>query len=199
MGNVSVRFAYPAGTAVSPLALDSSGVSDTNDRSETTGEDDRARLVGINHVALEVGDIDDALAFYESLFAFDLRSRSDTKAFLDMGDQFVALAATDEATETVDDARHFGLVVDDTEPVERRLEALEIETLDVPGLEFRDPWGNRVQLVEYGAIQFTKADHVLEGMGLDLEKNEEALEELAEKGLALGSVDSKRNRSFDDR
>ncbi|ELY57024.1 VOC family protein [Natronolimnohabitans innermongolicus] len=147
-------------------------------------DDDRARLVGTNHVALEVGDIDDALEFYDSLFAFDLRSRGETKAFIDMGDQFVALAETDGAGETDDDARHFGLVVDDADRVERRLEELGIDRLDVPGLEFRDPWGNRFQIVDYEEIQFTKADHVLEGMGLDdLEKTDGALEELGEKGL----------------
>ena len=159
-------------------------MSETDD-----SRDDRARLVGTNHVALEVGDIDDALDFYESLFAFDLRSRSDTKAFLDMGDQFVALAETDSAGETTDDARHFGLVVDDADRVERRLDELEIDRLDVPGLEFHDPWGNRIQIVDYEEIQFTKADHVLEGMGLDnLEKSEDALEELSEKGLGPGST-----------
>ncbi|MXV63440.1 VOC family protein [Natronorubrum sp. JWXQ-INN-674] len=153
-------------------------------------DDDRARLVGLNHVALEVGDIDDALDFYGSLFAFDLRSRSETKAFLDMGDQFIALAETDAATASAetDDARHFGLVVDDAALVPDRLEVLDIDRLDVPGLEFRDPWGNRVQVVDYEEIQFTKAAHVLEGMGLEgLEKSDDALAELSEKGLAPDS------------
>ena len=154
----------------------------------TEPDDDRARLVGTNHVALEVGDIDDALEFYESLFEFDLRSRSDAKAFIDMGDQFIALAATDDADETVDEERHFGLVVDDAERVDRRLEARDIDTLDVPGLEFRDPWGNRVQVVDYEEIQFTKAEHVLDGMGLTgLEKTDDALAELEAKGLAPDS------------
>nr|WP_049920299.1 VOC family protein [Halobiforma nitratireducens] len=144
----------------------------------------------MNHVALEVGDIDDALAFYGSLFEFDLRSRSETKAFVDMGDQFIAMAETDDAADERDDARHFGLAVDDTEAVERRLESEGIDRLAVPGLEFRDPWGNRVQIVGYEEIQFTKADHVLAGMGLDaLEKSDDALEELGEKGLAPESDD----------
>ncbi|WP_343162631.1 VOC family protein [Natronolimnobius sp. AArcel1] len=139
-------------------------------------------------MALEVGDIDEALAFYDSLFAFELRGRGDTKAFIDMGDQFIALAETEAAGDTTDDARHFGLVVDDAATVERRLEALEIDQLDAPGLEFHDPWGNRVQIVDYEEIQFTKVDHVLEGMGLtDLEKTDDALEELREKGLAPDS------------
>ncbi|SDK46341.1 VOC family protein [Natronorubrum texcoconense] len=159
-------------------------MSETDD-----SRDDRARLVGTNHVALEVGDIDDALEFYRSLFAFDLRGRSNTKAFIDMGDQFIALAETDAAGETADDARHFGLVVDDAGRVERRLAELEIDRLDVPGLEFHDPWGNRFQIVDYEEIQFTKADHVLDGMGLDnLEKSEDALEELSEKGLGPDST-----------
>ena len=158
-------------------------MAESNDTRD--GDDDRARLVGINHVALEVGNIDDALAFYESLFAFDLRSRSDTTAFVDMGDQFVALAATDDAGETADDARHFGLVVDDADRVADRLEHLAVDRLDVPGLEFHDPWGNRVQVVEYESIQFTKADHVLEGMGLaGLAKTDDAIAELDAKGLS---------------
>lgn len=161
-------------------------MTDTDDARDG---DDRARLVGVNHVALEVGDVDEALEFYESLFAFDLRSRSETKAFIDVGDQFIALAETDAADETTDEARHFGLVVDDADRVERRLEDLEIDRLDVPGLEFRDPWGNRFQIVDYEEIQFTKADHVLAGMDLDgLEKTDGALEELAEKGLAPDST-----------
>ncbi|WP_293032389.1 VOC family protein [Natronococcus sp.] len=146
-------------------------------------EPERPLLVGINHVALEVGDIADALEFYGDLFAFELRSRSETKAFLDMGDQFIALAETE--ADGRDDQRHFGLVVDDADAAERRLEDCGVERLDAPGLEFHDPWGNRVQLVEYSEIQFTKADHVLEGMGLDgLEKTDRAIAELEEKGLA---------------
>ncbi|MFP8954443.1 VOC family protein [Natrialbaceae archaeon A-arb3/5] len=152
---------------------------------DSLDDEDRARLVGINHVALEVGDIDDALAFYESLFSFDLRGRSDTKAFLDMGDQFIALAEIDDASADSDDARHFGLVVDDAAVVETRLDERGVDRLDVPGLEFRDPWGNRFQIVDYEEIQFTKAEHVLAGMGLDdLSKSDEAIAELESKGLA---------------
>ena len=162
--------------------------SDATERTDSTDDADRARLVGTNHVALEVGDVDAALEFYDSLFRFDLRSRSETKAFIDMGDQFIALAETDAAGETTDDARHFGLVVDDADAVADRLEDLDIDRLDAPGLEFRDPWGNRIQIVDYAEIQFTKADHVLEGTGLaDLEKSAAALAELAEKGLAPDS------------
>ena len=150
---------------------------------------ERARLVGMNHVALEVGDVDAAVDVYGELFSFELRGRTDSKAFLDMGDQFLALAETATAGSN-DEARHFGLVVDDADLVERRLEeiamdATRFEVLDTAGLDLRDPWGNRVQIVEYGEIQFTKADHVLAGMDLEeLEKSSSAIEELAEKGMA---------------
>ncbi len=156
---------------------------------EPDSEDARARLVGLNHVALEVGDVEAALEFYRDLFAFDLRGRTDSGAFLDMGDQFVALAEADgsqEGTERVpDDHRHLGLVVDDADAVERRLEECGVERLSTGGVDFRDPWGNRIQVVEYGAVQFTKADHVLRGMGLSgLAKSDDAVAELAEKGMA---------------
>jgi catechol 2,3-dioxygenase-like lactoylglutathione lyase family enzyme len=148
-------------------------------------DSDRARLVGTNHVAFEVGDIDEALSFYESVFAFELRGRGDTKAFLDMGDQFLALSETDAGYH--DEGRHVGIVVDDPSLVKDRLDDLGIERLDTGGLDFRDPWGNRLQIVAYEEIQFTKADHVLGGMGLsDLEKSEDAIEELSEKGMAPG-------------
>ena len=151
--------------------------------SATDDSDSRARPVGINHVALEVGDLDAALEFYESLFEFDLRGRGESSAFVDVGDQFVALSEG-ENPDGPDDHRHFGLVVDDAEAVERRLEATDAERLSTGGLDFRDPWGNRVQVVAYEDVQFTKADHVLRGMGLDLEKSESAIAELAEKGMA---------------
>jgi len=154
----------------------------------TDTDDARARPVGINHVALEVGDIEAALDFYGSLFEFDLRGRSESSAFIDVGDQFIALSAVEgpgREGDDPDDHRHFGLVVDDRDAVERRLEETDAERLSTRGLDFRDPWGNRVQVVAYEDVQFTKADHVLAGMGLDdLEKSESALAELAEKGLA---------------
>ncbi len=138
-------------------------------------------MVGINHVALAVGDVDAALAFYRSLFEFELRGRSESSAFLDMGDQFLALAEVEDPGPP-DAHRHFGLVVDDPDIVERRLEDTDAESLGEG--DFRDPWGNFVQVVAYEDVQFTKADHVLAGMGLDLGKSESALAELAEKGLA---------------
>lgn len=160
----------------------SSGAPDSNSAG--------ARLVGINHVALEVGDTDEALEFYGSLFEFDLRGRSDSSAFLDVGDQFLALSEAAVNDRDDDDHRHFGLVVDDASAVEDSLAEHDVDRLSTAGIDFRDPWGNRVQIVDYEEIQFTKADHVLEGMGMelsDLEKSEGALEELAEKGMGAGT------------
>jgi lactoylglutathione lyase len=142
----------------------------------------KPRLVGLNHVALEVGDIDEALAFYGRLFAFELRGRSRTMAFIDMGDQFIALAAG--RTQPKDRDRHFGLVVDDRAPLRQALEAAGAEILPGRGLDFVDPWGNHIQVVEYRDIQFTKAPEVLRAMALtDLRKTEGALRELADKGI----------------
>jgi lactoylglutathione lyase len=142
----------------------------------------KPRLVGINHVALEVGDIEEALAFYGQLFDFTLRGRSDTMAFIDMGDQFIALSKG--RTQAKDEHRHLGLVVDDRAPVRQALEELGAEILPGRGLDFIDPWGNRVQVVEYRDIQFTKAPEVLRAMELGhLQKSEHALQELAHKGI----------------
>lgn len=144
----------------------------------------KPRLVGFNHVALEVGDIEEALAFYGRLFRFELRGKSDTMAFIDLGDQFIALQKG--RRQAADDGRHFGLVVDDREAAREVLEAAGVTILDGPFLDFRDPWGNRVEIVGYDNVQFTKAPNVLRGMGLThLAKNEKAKKELAEKGMAL--------------
>ena len=143
----------------------------------------KARAVGFNHIALEVGDIDEALAFYGRLFDFTLRGRSDTAAFIDLGDQFLALQKG--RTQAGDDGRHFGLVVDDKEAVRTALAAAGVDTIPGPFLDFRDPWGNRVEIVGYDNIQFTKAPYVLRGMGLaHLSKNDRAVRELTEKGMA---------------
>jgi lactoylglutathione lyase len=144
---------------------------------------ERARLVGINHVVLEVDDLDAALDFYARVFEFELRGRLHGMAFLDMGDQFLVL---DEGrTQPPDGSRHFGLVVDDRDLVRHRAEEAGAELLPGRGLDFRDPWGNRVQVVQYSEVQFSKAREVLAGMGLGhLEKSTAALEELREKGLA---------------
>lgn len=143
----------------------------------------KARALGFNHVALEVGDIEEALAFYGEIFDFTLRGKSESMAFIDLGDQFLALSKG--RRQAPDDERHFGLVVDDKEAVRRRLEELGIEPLEGPFLDFLDPWGNRIEIVGYTNIQFTKAPNVLRGMGLDgLEKSEKAIEELTAKGMA---------------
>jgi catechol 2,3-dioxygenase-like lactoylglutathione lyase family enzyme len=141
------------------------------------------RLVGINHVALEVGDIDEALAFWESLFGpLTLRGRSRRMAFVDLGDQFVALSAP--RTQPPDAHRHVGIVVDDKEAVRRAAAEHGIAASRPPSLDLHDPWGNLLQIVDYREIQFTKAPEVLRGMGLALEKSEAARGELLAKGLA---------------
>ena len=144
----------------------------------------KARAVGFNHVALEVGDIEEALEFYARLFDFKLRGKSANSAFIDLGDQFIALQKG--RTQPSDDGRHFGLVVDDKDAVRQALAEAGIETLPGRFLDFRDPWGNRIEIVGYDNIQFTKAPNVLRGMGLpQLPKTETAIRELAEKGMAL--------------
>lgn len=143
----------------------------------------KARAVGFNHVALEVGDIDEALAFYGRLFEFELRGRSADMAFIDLGDQFLALQKG--RRQGADDGRHFGLVVDDKEAARAALAAAGVEPLPGPFLDFLDPWGNRVEIVGYEGVQFSKTPSVLRGMGLaHLGKSEAALAELAEKGMA---------------
>jgi catechol-2,3-dioxygenase len=138
------------------------------------------RLVGINHVALEVGDIDEALEWYGQIFDLELRGRLPGMAFVDMGDQFIALS--EGRTQPPDTHRHFGLVVDDKEATRAALEAAGVKHSG-RGLDFRDPWGNHVQVVAYEDVQFTKAPEVLGGMGLELAKTEQAREELRAKGL----------------
>jgi lactoylglutathione lyase len=144
---------------------------------------ERARLVGINHVVLEVGDVDEALGFYGRIFEFELRGRAGHMAFLDMGDQFLVLAGG--RTQQPDGERHFGLVVDDRERTRELLGRAGAELLGGRGLDFRDPWGNHVQVVQYSEVQLSKTPEILAGMGLgDLSKSEGALEELRRKGLA---------------
>jgi lactoylglutathione lyase len=143
----------------------------------------KARAVGVNHIALEVGDIEEALAFYDRIFDFELRSKSESMAFIDLGDQFIALQKG--RRQGADDGRHFGLVVDDKEAVRRALVNAGVDSLPGPFLDFRDPWGNRIEIVGYDNIQFTKAPNVLRGMGLEhLAKTEGAIKELAQKGMA---------------
>ena len=142
----------------------------------------KARAVGINHVALEVGDIDEALEFYGQFLEFELRGKHDTMAFIDLGDQFIALQKGRK--QSFDDGRHFGLVVDDKEAVRHVLEKMGIKMLSERFIDFHDPWGNRIEIVGYEGIQFTKAENVLKGMGLDrLGKTEKAINELTGKGM----------------
>jgi catechol 2,3-dioxygenase-like lactoylglutathione lyase family enzyme len=143
----------------------------------------RPRLVGINHVALEVGDLEAALEFYGAIFDVRLRGREPGMAFVDMGDQFIALSEGRSAPP--DGARHFGLVVDDKDAVRAALERAGMAIDPGRRLDFRDPWGNHVQVVDYRDVQFTKAPAVLSGMELDeLDKRPQALQELRDKGLS---------------
>jgi lactoylglutathione lyase len=142
----------------------------------------RPRLVGINHVALEVGDVEDALEFYGQIFDLSLRGKMRGAAFIDIGDQFLALMKG--RTQTRDGARHVGLVVDDKEATRRVLEAAGVEIIPGRRLDFLDPFGNRVEIVQYDQIQFGKRDEVLRGMGLEHEKTEAALAELRDKKMA---------------
>jgi lactoylglutathione lyase len=143
-----------------------------------------ARLVGINHVALEVGDVDAALALYGRLFSFELRGRGERAAFIDIGDQFLAI--TEGRTQGPDDSRHFGLVVDDKEAVRA---AVQAEGLPLVGqghrLDFLDPWGNRIEVVGYADIQFERVPAVKRKLGIEaLEKTDRARREIAERGLS---------------
>jgi catechol 2,3-dioxygenase-like lactoylglutathione lyase family enzyme len=145
----------------------------------------RSRLVGINHVALEVGSVDEALEFYGRFFELTLRGRIRGMAFVDMGDQFLALS--EGRTQPPDRRRHFGLVVNDKEAVRAALEEAGVEIRPGRGLDFLDPWGNQVEVVDYRDVQFTKAPWILDAMGLaGLEKSERAIEELQQKGLEPG-------------
>jgi catechol 2,3-dioxygenase-like lactoylglutathione lyase family enzyme len=141
----------------------------------------KPRMVGINHVALEVGNIEEALAFYARIFTFELRGRGQHSAFIDMGDQFIAL--TEGRVQSPDDERHFGLVVDDRSSVRELAKAAGAKILEGGFLDFLDPWGNRIQVVEYRDLQFTKTEGVLKFMKLDLDKSEEAQAELHKKGI----------------
>lgn len=144
-----------------------------------------ARAIGINHVALPVGDIDEALEFYGKLFEFRLRGRNEHGAFIDLGDQFIALAKTD-IDRHGHQAQHFGLVVDDRETLKEAMDREGIKPMEGGFLDILDPWGNRIQIVVYEDIQFLKAPEVLAAMGAgDLRKTQAAREELRAKGVRL--------------
>jgi lactoylglutathione lyase len=143
---------------------------------------EKPRAIGINHIALEVGDIDEALLFYGRIFDFKLRGRSEEMAFIDLGDQCIALQ---KGQSIQPGGRHFGLVVDDKEIARGAIEGAGVKTLPGSFLDFYDPWGNRIQIVAYDEIQFSKAPNVLRGMGLvHLSKSGKAIEELGKKGMA---------------
>jgi lactoylglutathione lyase len=144
---------------------------------------DRARLIGVNHVALEVGDVDAALELYGRLFAFELRGRAGRMAFIDMGDQFLALS--EGRRQEPDEGRHFGLVVDDKEAVRSAAEREGLRILPGRRLDFLDPWGNRFEIVAYGDIQFERAPGVKRKLGIEaLQKSDAATQEIVERGLA---------------
>ena len=141
-----------------------------------------ARALGVNHVALEVDSVDAALDWWSRFFEFELRGRRPTMAWIDLGDQFIALS--EPRTQAPDEGRHIGLVVDDKEAVRAALRDAGLSVADSGSLRFRDPWGNSIEVVDYRDVQFTKAPSVLDGMGLgDLRKSDAALEELRGKGL----------------
>ena len=142
----------------------------------------RARLIGINHVALEVGDVDAALDLYGRLFTFSLRGRAGRMAFIDMGDQFLAIA--EGRRQGPDEGRHFGLVVDDKEAVRAAVEREGLEVVRGRGLDFLDPWGNRFEVVDYRDIQFSRTPGVMRKLGVEgLAKREGALDEIRSRGL----------------
>ena len=145
-------------------------------------EGPKPRLVGINHIALEVGDVQEALAFYRRIFSFELRGQGEGHAFIDIGDQFIALM--ESGSPHSDKQRHFGLVVDDRSQVRELARAAGATMLEGDFLDFLDPWGNRIEVVEYRDIQYTKAPEVLRGMSLShLEKSVDAKKQLPEKGI----------------
>jgi len=144
----------------------------------------KARALGINHVVLEVDDLDKALEFYGALFEFQLRGKSEHNAIIDLGDQFVQL--TLGRTQVADTKRHFGFVVDDREAVRRAMEKLGLKSIN-DRLNILDPWGNRIEIVPYDDCQFTKAPNILHGMGVPpISKTANAIEELKKKDMAPG-------------
>lgn len=147
---------------------------------QETPDQQKPLMVGLNHIALEVGNVQEALTFYHKIFNFSLRGKSERMAFLDLGDQFIALFENKSKTGK-DYGRHFGLVVDDRTHVRELAQQAGAEFVNNDDLEFYDPWGNRVQIVEYKDIQYTKDPKVMESMGVYLQKTETALDEIAKK------------------
>jgi lactoylglutathione lyase len=147
-------------------------------------EGKKPRLIGINHVAIEVGDIDGALEWYGRIFDFALRGKGERNAFIDMGDQFINMTLVPDRTVNDVEKRHLGFVVDDRSRIIELAKAAGARLVEGPFLDFLDPWGNRLEIIEYSNIQFTKAPNVMRGMGLALDKNDKAKKELADKGMA---------------
>jgi catechol 2,3-dioxygenase-like lactoylglutathione lyase family enzyme len=144
----------------------------------------KPRLIGINHVAIEVGDMDEALEWYGRIFDFSLRGKGERNAFIDMGDQFINLTRLPDHRVDGVERRHIGFVVDDRSRIIELAKAAGAVMVEGRFLDFLDPWGNRLEIIEYSNIQFTKAPNVLRGMGLQLDKNANARKELADKGMA---------------
>ena len=147
-------------------------------------EGKKPRLIGINHVAIEVGNIDEALAWYGRIFDFALRGKGERNAFIDMGDQFINMTLVSDYAVNGVEKRHLGFVVDDRSRIIELAKAAGARFVEGPFLDFLDPWGNRLEIIEYSNIQFTKAPNVMRGMGLALAKNDKAKKELADKGMA---------------
>src|ERR1700722_17567511 len=147
-------------------------------------EEKKPRLIGINHVAIEVGNIDEALAWYGRIFDFALRGKGERNAFIDMGDQFVNMTLVPDYAVNGVERRHIGFVVDDRSRIIELAKEAGARMVEGPFLDFLDPWGNRLEIIEYSNIQYTKAPHIMRGMGLDLDKNASARKELADKGMA---------------
>jgi catechol 2,3-dioxygenase-like lactoylglutathione lyase family enzyme len=145
----------------------------------------KPRLVGINHVAIEVADIDEALAWYGRIFDFKLRGKGERNAFIDMGDQFINVTKVADYQQDGVERRHIGFVVDDRSRIIELAKEAGARMVEGPFLDFLDPWGNRLEIIEYSNIQYTKAPHIMRGMGLDLDKNASARKELADKGMAV--------------
>jgi catechol 2,3-dioxygenase-like lactoylglutathione lyase family enzyme len=145
----------------------------------------KPRLVGINHVAIEVADIDEALAWYGRIFDFKLRGKGERNAFIDMGDQFINITKVADYQQDGVERRHIGFVVDDRSRIIELAKEAGARMVEGPFLDFLDPWGNRLEIIEYSNIQYTKAPHIMRGMGLDLDKNASARKELADKGMAV--------------
>jgi catechol 2,3-dioxygenase-like lactoylglutathione lyase family enzyme len=143
------------------------------------------RAIGINHVAFDVRNLDEALEWWARWFAFELRGRRRTMAFIDLGDQFVALTEVGGWSGADDPGRHVGLVVEDKEALRAALRAAGEDVSGSGSLRVRDPSGNLIEIVDYRDVQFSKAGAVLQGMGLDgLEKSASAIDELRTKGLS---------------